>query len=417
MKKVLFIANSLVDGMMLSYFMPYIVKRGDAVINPNDTPQIPIQRWYEQEAQTLENIDKFYKFKFEDTEIDFKFVVQQYENINGYMQFAKEQTQQEGYDKVFLFVRRLFIEGVEKNDFTNIDKNILEVIYLNVSEAIHTKNNTLRNFLKDKKVISCSNVSYTNTNFYYEPFLNLIYMYYQYGFDFYPYNKLDVKKQNLIGMYLKKNYKVSRDKMHNDIQDEFINKNVDTDLLEIYKESQRPDFFTKFNCLHTPAWDSKCHITSYLDYITSVCAYTFETTNFEEFIFPYQSLNRQYITEKTLKAILYSKMDIPFIMDMNPFNFIELHEMGFWFLNSEFFDFTKTKFIDEASENMKNSIFKSIEYILELYKNNNLDLDKTHSELKMLYSDKMQSNYNLFMGYLNKPYNCEKLIKFILKDE
>ena len=417
MKKVLFIANSLIDGMMLSYFMPYIVERGVAVINPNDTPQIPIQRWYEQESQTLENIDKFYQFRFEDTEIHFKLITQQYENINGYMQFAKEQTQQEGYDKVFLFARRLFIEGVEKNDFTNIDKNILEVIYLNVSEAIHTKNNTLRNFLKDKKVISCSNVSYTNTNFYYEPFLNLIYSYYQYGFDFYPYNKLDVKKQNLIGMYLKKNYKVSRDKTYSDIQSKFINKNIDTDLLQIYKESKRPNFFTKFNCLHTPAWDSKCHTTSYLDYITSVCAFGFETTNFEEFIFPYQSLNRQYITEKTLKAILYSKMDIPFIMDMNPFNFIELHEMGFWFLNSEFFDFTKTKFIDEASENMKNSIFKSIEYILELYKNNNSDLDKTHSELKTLYGDKMQNNYNLFMEYLVKPYNCEKLIKFVLKDE
>ena len=417
MKKVLFIANSSMDGMMLSYFMPYIVERGVAVINPNDTPQIPIKRWYEQEVQTLENIDKFYKFKFEDTEIDFKFVVQQYENINGYMQFAKQQTQQEGYDKVFLFARRLFIEGVEKNDFTNIDKNILEVIYLNVSEAIHTKNNTLRNFLKDNKVISCSNVSYTNSNFYYEPFLNLIYSYYQYGFDFYPYNKLDVKKQNLIGMYLKKNYKVSRDKMYSDIQSKFVNKNVDTNLLEIYKESKRPDFFTKFNCLHTPAWDSKCHTTSYLDYITSVCAFAFETTNFEEFIFPYQSLNRQYITEKTLKAILYSKMNIPFIMDMNPFNFVELHEMGFWFLNSEFFDFSKTKFIDEASKNMKKSIFKSVEYILELYKNNNSDLDKTHSQLKLLYGDKMQNNHNLFMDYLVKPHNCEKLIKFILKNE
>jgi len=417
MKKILFIANSSMDGMMLSYFMPYIIERGVAVINPNDTPQIPIKRWYEQEVQTLENIDKFYKFKFEDTEIDFKFVVQQYENINGYMQFAKQQTQQEGYDKVFLFARRLFIEGVEKNDFTNIDKNILEVIYLNVSEAIHTKNNTLRNFLKDNKVISCSNVSYTNSNFYYEPFLNLIYSYYQYGFDFYPYNKLDVKKQNLIGMYLKKNYKVSRDKMYSDIQSKFVNKNVDTNLLEIYKESKRPDFFTKFNCLHTPAWDSKCHTTSYLDYITSVCAFAFETTNFEEFIFPYQSLNRQYITEKTLKAILYSKMNIPFIMDMNPFNFVELHEMGFWFLNSEFFDFSKTKFIDEASKNMKKSIFKSVEYILELYKNNNSDLDKTHSQLKLLYGDKMQNNHNLFMDYLVKPHNCEKLIKFILKNE
>jgi hypothetical protein len=154
-----------------------------------------------------------------------------------------------------------------------------------------------------------------------------------------------------------------------------------------------------------------------LDYLTSVCAFAFETTNFEEFVFPYQSINRQYITEKTLKAILYSKMDIPFIMDMNPINFIELHEMGFWFLNSEFFDFSKTKFMDELSCNMKNSIFKSVEYILELYKNNEYNLDKTHLELKMMYGDKMQSNYNLFMGYLNKPYNCEKLIKFILKDE
>jgi hypothetical protein len=66
---------------------------------------------------------------------------------------------------------------------------------------------------------------------------------------------------------------------------------------------------------------------------------------------------------------------------------------------------------------MKNSIFKSIEYILELYKNNNYDLDKTYSELKLLYGNKMQNNYNLFMEYLVKPYNCEKLIKFILKDE
>jgi hypothetical protein len=417
MGKVLIIANSLIDGMMLSYFMPYLIERGVAEINPNDTPQIPISRWYEEEMQTLENIDKFYKFKFEDTDIDFKFLTQQYTNIEGYINFAKQQREQNGYDKVFLFTRKLFIEGIQNDDFTKIDKTILEVIYLNVSEAIHTKNNTLREFLKDKKVISCSNVSYTDTNFYYEPFLNLIYSYYQYGFDFYPYKQLDVKKQNLIGMYLKKNYKVSRDRMYDDIKSEFINKEIDTKLLEIYKEYPRPDFFTKFNCLHNPTWDSACHITSYLDYLTSVCAFAFETTNFEEFIFPYQSINRQYITEKTLKAILYSKMDIPFIIDMNPINFVELHEMGFWFLNSEFFDFSKTKFMDELSCNMKDSIFKSIEYILELYKINEYNLDKTHLELKMMYGDKMQSNYNLFMGYLNKPYNCEKLIKFILKDE
>jgi hypothetical protein len=415
MKKVLFIANSLVDGMMLSYFMPYIIERGVAVINPNDTPQIPIQRWYEQEVQTLENIDKFYKFKFEDTEIDFKFVVQAYEDINQYMRFAKEQTQQEGYDKVFLFARRLFIEGVEKNDFTNIDKNILEVIYLNVSEAIHTKNNTLRNFLKDNKVISCSNISYTNTNFYYEPFLNLIYSYYQYGFDFYPYNKLDIKKQNLIGMYLKKNYKVSRDKMHNDIQSKFINKNVDRELLEIYKESKRPNFFTKFNCLHTPAWDSRCHTTSYLDYITSVCAYTFETTNFEEFIFPYQSLNRQYITEKTLKAILYSKMDIPFIMDMNPINFVELHEMGFWFLNSEFYNESiKMYYNDELPcySHMEESVIDASIYLKSLkeeYKTNT----EVHKHLMKTYGHKLQKNVKLLKEILSSYSKKENVLNLI----
>jgi hypothetical protein len=128
-------------------------------------------------------------------------------------------------------------------------------------------------------------------------------------------------------------------------------------------------------------------------------------------------MNRQYITEKTLKAILYSKMDIPFIMDMNPINFLELHEMGFWFLNTEFFDFSKTNFIDELSENMKNSIFKSIEYVLELYKTNENNLDNAHLQIKKLYSDKMQSNYNLFMRYLTKPYNSEKLLKFILNNE
>ena len=218
-------------------------------------------------------------------------------------------------------------------------------------------------------------------------------------------------------MYLKKNYKVPRDKMYNDIKSEFINNDVDSNLLEIYKQYPRPDFFTKFNCLHSPNWDNMCHITSYLDYLTSVCAFAFETTNFEEFIFPYQSMNRQYITEKTLKAILYSKMNIPFIMDMNPINFIELHEMGFWFLNSEFFDFSKINFIDELSENMKNSIFKSIDYVLELYKNNAYDLDKTHLELTQLYGNRMQLNYNLFMGYLNKPHNNEKLLNFILTNE
>ena len=142
----------------------------------------------------------------------------------------------------------------------------------------------------------------------------------------------------------------------------------------------------------------------------------FETSNHSEFNWPCDSVNRHYITEKTLKAILYSKMNIPFIMDMNPYNFIELNKMGFWFLNTEFFDFDNTSSEEILSQNMKNSIFKSVEYVLNIYEHNQ-DLQQTHHELTKLFSEKMQNNFNIFMEYLYKPYNCEKLIKFILNDE
>ena len=415
MKKILFISNTKIDGMMLSYLMPYKTNRGTIHIEPSDTPQIPISRWYEKEAQSIENVEKFYNFKFENYDIDFKFVEGNYEQIDLYENFAKEQKQLNGYNKIYLFIRRLFTEDITHSDFLKIDKNLIEIIYINVSEALHLKDSTMRNFLNENKVISCGNFRYSHKNFIYEPFINLLYSYYQYGFDYYPYNYLEVKKQNLIGLYLKRNYKTNRDTLYNNVLEIFKTNNIESSLLKIYKQESIPDFFTKFNCLHSMAWDMNCHITSYLDYITSVCGFVFETTNYDEFKFPYNTTNREYITEKTLKAILYSKMDIPFIIDMNPYTFLEFHNMGFWCLNSEFFDFNKINFLDELSENMKNSIYKSIDYILNLYIENDGDLNKIHLEIKKLYSDKMQNNFNQFMMYLIQPQNSDKILKFILE--
>jgi hypothetical protein len=88
--------------------------------------------------------------------------------------------------------------------------------------------------------------------------------------------------------------------------------------------------------------------------------------------------------------------------------------MGFWFMNTEFFDFNKINSDEEITENTKNSIITSIEHVLEIYKKNDSDLDRTHKELEQMYSDKMQNNFNQFMKYLEGPKNHDKLIEFIL---
>jgi len=83
-------------------------------------------------------------------------------------------------------------------------------------------------------------------------------------------------------------------------------------------------------------------------------------------------------------------------------------------MNTEFFEFDKVNSDEEISENYKNSIDKSIEHVLNIYKENNSDLNETHLEFKKLYGDKMQNNFNQFMKYLEGPKNCDKLIEFIL---
>ena len=212
--------------------------------------------------------------------------------------------------------------------------------------------------------------------------------------------------------YLKKNYKSLRDELYSEVEQMFQQK----ELLEIYTVESRPDFLANLKLLHVPTRWAKNDVVSYLDYITSVCGFVFETSNYSEFNWPCGSINRHYITEKTLKAIMYSKLNIPFIIDMNPYIFVELNKLGFWFLNTEFFNFEQINSDEDISQNMKSSIFKSTEFILELY-NKTKCLQQTHSKLTELFSEKMQNNFYNFKNYLKNPKNNEKLLNFILDYE
>lgn len=414
MKKILFLSDVDKDSIIITYLKPYIVNRGYDIIK-NDRPyNSPVFNWSEGKEELLENIEGHYKFNFSGVDIDYKILKNiGYGNTNHIFTVAKEQIEKFGYEKVYFFVRVFFVKNFDISQHESPDKNILEIIYLNVNESFHDTDERILCFLKNNKVISSASFGHSSANLYYEPFLNLLYFYYIYGFDFLSYKYFEVKKDNLIGMYLKKNYKPQRDSLYNEIKTQFSD--INTSLLSIYDTTvDKPTYLSNLITIHTPSGWEKNHYATYTDYISSVCAFIFETLNYNNFHGPENSKNRHYITEKTLKAILFSKLNIPFIVDMNPYNFIILNNMGFWFLNTEFFDFNEVNSEFEIQKNYKNSITKSVEYIINSYKESGYDLNKTHEMLKNIYGHKMQNNYNQFIKYLESPKNNDNLIKFIL---
>ena len=111
---------------------------------------------------------------------------------------------------------------------------------------------------------------------------------------------------------------------------------------------------------------------------------------------------------------MFSKLNIPFIIDTNPHNLHILNDLGFWFLNSEFHTFDKTKTESQMIKETRDSIIKSIDYLIDIYKKNDCNLNDTHAELVKLYESKMQNNYNTFIKYLSEPKDGDKLLNFIL---
>ena len=399
MKKVLLISRIERDGSMLSYFMPYQIKRGIGNID-NSLYNSPVAAWNEGTDQTVENIEGLYSFRYNDIDIDYKL----FSSVSAVVNFESIiDSLSCKYDEVIVIQSMFFLNGFELPPKSGKFKTI----FLNINEAFHATDDSILKFLTDNKIISAGAFAHTHPNLYYEPFLNPMYFYYFYGFDQLSYTPIENTKTNLIGLYHRKNYKVWRDDLLSTI------KTIADNDVCVYNETElKPQFFTELMRIHiSSAWE-KNHWTTYTDYISSVCGFVFETLNYNAFGGPSKSTHRNYITEKTLKAILFSKLNIPFIMDMNPYDFLELHKLGFWFMNSLFFDFDKVNSNEELAENMYNSIIKSVEYVSELA--GDWGLDDTHKYLVESYGDKMQNNFDQFMKYLEKPKNNDKLIEFIL---
>jgi hypothetical protein len=291
----------------------------------------------------------------------------------------------------------LFHTFKEWKEFKEYDK----LIQTQTVENYHISNEDIKEYLDAGNIcLSSASISFEHSNFYYDPIFNLIFFYHFYGFNFLNYHKFD-KKKNLLGVYYKPTAGLNIHKQHREdiyasaksiLKDDFVSyASNDYNLKKILQS------YTTFG-----HWGNN-HITSYMDYTTSVCNLIFETLHSDsnEENENDRMYKRQYITEKTLKAICFSEENIFFIW-YGPTNLFKyLNNLGFWFLNSEFF-------VDSIEDSVKKSA-SYLKSLKEEFKSNN----EVHNQLMKLYGEKLKNNVELFNTILNSYSKSNEIINLI----
>ena len=134
------------------------------------------------------------------------------------------------------------------------------------------------------------------------------------------------------------------------------------------------------------------NISSYTDIVRNVCFYIIETWPGNG------NQGRDYITEKTLKSILFSKVKSFPILDASNKIMNLMKKDGFWFLNNEF-----------------NNITETFKYLKEL-KNKHKVYALVYEDLLETYGNKLDNNSKILDKLLLKHPKSEYLLKFIKKD-
>lgn len=311
---------------------------------------------------------------------------------------------------------RLFHTFLEWKDFKGFDR----LIQTQTVENYHTTNNELLEYLDAGNIcISSASISFEHPNFYYEPILNLVFFYYHFGYNFINYYKFD-KKNNLLGVYHTPNNGINLKKNHRD----YLYSQIQNVLKSDFVSYNSNDYNLKLllQPYNTFGHWGNNHITSYLDFTTSVCNVIFETlhSNANEENPNNKMHGRQYITEKTLKAICFSEEEVFFIWYGPVKLFKHLIEMGFWFLNSEFYNeeietpkvvIYKKDMILSYSAMEQSVIDTSI--FLKTLKDKLNDNNLVHSYLMGKYGEKLKNNIKLFKELLNSYPKKEDVLNLI----
>ena len=149
-------------------------------------------------------------------------------------------------------------------------------------------------------------------------------------------------------------------------------------------------FQSKDNKVSLDMWKNN-YISSYTDIVRNVCFYIMET-------WPITGVGgNDYITEKTLKSILFSKVKSFPILDVSTKINELMKKDGFWFLNDEF-DSTRDTFIYLKKLKNKHKVYKLV-----------------YDDLIDTYGEKLKNNSNTLDKLLSKHRKHDYLQTFIRK--
>lgn len=309
----------------------------------------------------------------------------------------------------------LFTTLSEWKSFKGYDK----LIQTQVVENYVATNDQLKEYLDAGNIsLSSASISFEHPNFYFEPIFNLIFFYYNYGFNFLNYYKFD-KKENLLGVYHKPVKEIGNGKMHRNYLFSKIKSRLNDDFVSY--ESIDYNLKSLFQPYETFGHWGNNHISSYIDFTTSVCNIMFETMpaqgNFDKDAENTSRYGRQNITEKTLKAILFSEENIFFIWYGPTKLYKHLMDMGFWFLNSEFYNESirvPRNYQLPGFSYMEQSVVDASKYLKSLkeeYKTN----ENVHKYLMDKYGHRLEKNVKLFKEILNSYSKKDEVLNLIKK--
>lgn len=317
---------------------------------------------------------------------------------NTYLFSAKE-LEDDCDIKVFAAHDTQYIHSCIESDteYQRIKNTYDTIVLFSPGEALVTRisDEMLQKFLDEGNfyVTGTTNISFEHKNLFIDKFMGPKFLYHQLGFNYINFHQNTKTKRNLVGVYHRKQY--INDVIHSlpckksIIRNEVVNKLkelLDTDLT-IYENNHilHPEILEPYNFLGL--WITN-HISGYSDYATSVCNLIFESFT------PHEDSPRASLSEKTIKAIIFGKENIFFMWHGPDDLFIYLKNLGFWFLNMEFYDF-KTPKRDE----MTVSVIRTIEYLKHLqtqFKTN----DELFQYLYDRHGEKLLTNYYKFKEQL-----------------
>jgi len=398
MVKFLFLFDYLnaKDNFFLYNLLP--IKDNDVKKNKDEHDNISqtVKTYYENEYY-LYKANHDISFNYNNHEVDLR-VGERLRTKEQIDNFVRKQNKK--YDAVFVF----------SNTLTEPISDKYNHIYIECDEIIQSKR-LVDIIIKsnDKILTSSKKEGFEFENNYFNYRLSFYYFYYLLGFYHLNLEKIKVDKQNLLGTYLKKYYRNDRDILYDKILEKFEDKTK----FKNYSFEFQKDLALSLDLKYNLGW-MKNHITSYTDYIRSLFILNFETDSPDV-------TDTYHMTEKTIKSILFSKLNIPSILFAHQSLLLKLKEDGFWFLNFDFINFEKLSNWkqhenDEYIEIILESITKSVDFILGLNKKFDGNYKEIENYIVENYSDKLENNYKLFKNILNDIDIKEEVFNTITKN-